>query len=191
MSRIAPGPKHAEPLSRDRFAFCPFVCVGEERRSRFGKWGFLCRVRIEKQLKMGFCLARRTKSGTKTTRLLILQQVRDGTNDNAEQSVLARLLLTVLVLLLLYYYFDADACDVSFSRLFVLSSLQATLCASIIRTRTSPIFGRRSGSLNQQSRKIDCKGGLNGVAFVVSVIFRCCSHAAYSVSGLSNAELIR
>ena len=80
-------------------------------------------MRIEKQLKMGFCLARRTKSGTKTTRLLILQQVRDGTNDNAEQSVLARLLLLVLVLVLLYYYFDADADDVSFSRLFVLSSL--------------------------------------------------------------------
>ena len=151
--------------------------------------------RIEKQLKSERGLATtKPMSGTTTTRLPIVQQVRDGTNDKAEQSVLARLLLLLLLLLLLQplYYFDVDADDVSFSRLFVLSSLQATLCASIIRTRTSPIFGRRSGSLNQQSRKMDCKGGLNGVAFVVvSVIFRCCSHAAYSVSGLSNAELIR
>ena len=114
-------------------------------------------------------------SGTTTTRLPIVQQVRDGTNDKAEQSVLARLLLLLLLLLLQpLYYFDVDADDVSFSRLFVLSSLQATLCASIIRTRTSPIFGRRSGSLNQQSRKMDCKGGLNGVAFVVGfVILKC------------------
>ena len=151
--------------------------------------------RIEKQLKSERGLATtKPMSGTTTTRLPIVQQVRDGTNDKAEQSVLARLLLLLLLLLLQQplYYFDVDADDVSFSRLFVLSSLQATLCASIIRTRTSPIFGRRSGSLNQQSRKMDCKGGLNGVAFVVvSVIFRCCSHAAYSVSGLSNAELIR